>query len=901
MPEQTLESSSQTWGGEILRTKLHPPPVAHDVHPRPQLMEKLDGGRQCPLTLISAPAGYGKSTLVSHWVSDADTPSAWLSLDEEDNDLRQFLRYVLAAIQEIFPEAGEGMAGLLGAPQLPSASILARLLLNGLDQIAEPFVLVLDDYHRVREKAVHDLVSELLAYPLRGFNLVLLSRRDPPLPIMRLRARGQLTEIRVTDLRFSRSEAAAFLERMTRVPIDENLASVLEEKTEGWVTGLRLVALSIQTREDVERMARDLRGDFRHITNYLLTEVISRQPTEMQTRMMEIALFDRFCAPLSDALQVDAEDAMDGANFIDHLGEAGLFVIALDEQHHWLRHHHLFQQFLQDQLAQHRSPEEVADLHRRGSRWFEESGLVDEAIRHSLLAGDVTRAAELVEESRDREFQSDRWYHVERRLFAIPLEVRRNRPTLVLTEAWIATLRHEMERVPTILDQATQLLQGLEKEPTVTGELSFFHGYSDYMQGEGLSSAEHLEKAVSLLYGKSSPFWGESELMLGLARCMNGQKELAVSALTRGILEANPSEGQLISRKVAGLVFIHMVCGDLPKVQQEAQRLLEVAKQFSMDLTGAWGEYMWGWAHLQSGQLSAAADRLSHAEELKYILEPMAALDAMTGLSLTQQFAGHPHEARATSERVLAFASELNGEHYVSMARSCRARLDLLQGDPDSALAWARSTQATPDPSMLFVWLGAPAVTQARVLVVAGDEEVLARGSSLLQKLRLQCERCRFTCQRLEIAVLQSLLLDRQGDEGGALQAMQEAVAMAEPGGWMRPFMEAGLPAVGLLELLVKQDGAPPFAERVLATCSDLLPTLGLAEGPKAKSILTRRETELLPMLADGMSNKEIARSLHISTETVKRHVYNMYRKLDVDSRIIAISKARALGILSDV
>ena len=374
----------------ILRTKLHRPPISADIIPRARLIKFLENGIQKILTLISAPAGYGKSVLASQWLEISCLPSIWVSLDENDNDVSAFLRYVLEAIQSLFPQQVLKTKSLVGLAELPSLKVIGRYLLNDLEALSERFILVLDDYHYISNTAVHDLLTELLTHPSPAMHLVLITRRDPPLALASLQARGILTEIPSELLRFNSSETKSLLERIVRRTISDKSAAVLEERMEGWVTGLLLAAMSIRSKPDQERIVDELQGPVQYVKDYLITEVLNSQSAPIRHYLLTTSIVDRFCAGLCDVLGgVDAkpsEGEIDGAAFIAKLQKDNLFLVALDTENRWFRYHHLFHQLLQDQLNQGWRPDQVAALQSRANAWFAENDIIDDAKKHTLVA-----------------------------------------------------------------------------------------------------------------------------------------------------------------------------------------------------------------------------------------------------------------------------------------------------------------------------------------------------------------------------------------------------------------------------------------------------------------------------------------------------------------------------------
>ncbi len=904
----------------IIRTKLHRPRTLADVVSRDRLNALMDRGLKAPLTLVSAPAGYGKSVLVSRWADSLDCPCAWISLDESDSDLTQFFDYLVTALDASMPGSFPEAADLVGAGQLPPPSVLAGPLINELDTIDGPFVLILDDYHRIEfTSKVHVLLSHLLEHPPRYLHLVLISRRDPPLALWALRAASMLNEIRLADLRFHDEEVVALLNASASTEVGAEAIADLQRQVEGWAVGLRLACLALGHAPDPTSFLSTLEGGIPHTQGYLLREVLAQQSPELGRCMLRSSILDRFCPSLIDAVCLSDAQATPAApgdrkDMDTHLWQE-MFTIGLDDHGEWFRHHHLFRKLLREQLSQVATDREIATLHLRASTWFTSRGLITESIEHCLAADDVQLASELVERHAESEFASDHWYVVERWLAMLPVEARHARPMLLLAEAWVRNLQYQLARVPPLIDAAEALLCTEEPTPAseraAMGQIALFRGYLTYYEGRGEASLCSLEDAVSSLSQTESPFVADAQMFLGLARCMVGRQDQAVAALRASLDAADPSQIYLQGRLIGGLLFGHLLGGDLHAAQTQALRLSYLSSEHDLRLNQAWSRYALGWTRLQSGEFGAALDDFEEAVELRYLMEPMAAADAIAGLALTRQLMGLEAQATRGRDQLRGFAQELNGTAYFAISQSCSARLALLCGNTAQARQWARSVEDNPKPHSLFIWLEVPQITAARILIDEGSPTCLERACKLLGAVREYSSGCRFQCQIIEVAVLDALALERQGKQDRAAEALREAISQARPGSWLRPFLESGAPLVRPLERLREQGDESDFIDRILRSLGNARRSATVhqdASGVRTEpsvtvdrlypDVLTNRELDIIELLAQRLPSKEIAGRLFISIHTVNAHLKRIYRKLDVNSRRQAVERAARAGLI---
>lgn len=903
---------------EIIETKLHPPLVSGDHVHRQRLTQLLEKSRQLPLQTVIAPAGYGKSELVCYWLKDHPWPNAWISLDADDNDLHRFLTYIIYAVRMLFPQAMSEFFKFLNTTTLPPLQVLAGRLINELNLIDQDFILVLDNFHLIRGKKIHDLMVEVLRHPPKPLHLILISRSDPFLPLAKFRAQGQLEELRLQDLRFTETETQRFLEKNTELPLEKEMIAQLTLRTEGWITALRLANLSIRHRHDFNTILSELNGSPEYVMEYLFHEVFSSQPKQIQDCLLKTAILDRFCAPLCDALlgmgAVETRrDELDSQTFIQRLKQDNMFIFNLDTQNHWFRYHQLFQQLLQHHLRQRKTPAQIAALHAQAADWFAHEGLPDEAITHALAAGDAAAAAGIIEQNRHAVLDKDQWHTLEKWLDRLPHDMLQERPGLLLGQAWIWLTRAQVGELPPILQRVKSLVDPASAGPELLCEINFFQGLVCYFQCKPAQSAQFFNTAVKLLPKTAFiALRSEAEYWECLALHLNGQKEAALETLNQRIGRKNLQQGMLLSRLRFGLCFIHMLDGQWDQTFGEGLRMIAVTRSHHLAFAGAWAEYVLGNAGFQTFELKTAHHHFSQAVQHRYIKNHRAAIDAMAGLAMTQQFMGAPETAAETMTLAKAYAHWTKDPGTLEIVGSCQARISLLRGDLDSASRWQKMTGQIEGHQMMIFFLEIPLITECRVLIAVGSDASLAEAAEKLGALHQKAIEWQNTCQQVEIMVLQSLAQKGQDRVEQALTTLEAAVTLAAPGKWIRPFIEPGPPMEEMLRQLQTKEVALDFIEPLLAALEKSasgVPPVSLANPaplPNALSSamqtltdpLTKRELEILALLAKHLYNREIAEKLYISPETVKTHLKKIYEKLAVDNRRNAVSKARELGLV---
>jgi LuxR family maltose regulon positive regulatory protein len=899
----------------ILATKLYIPLPRIKVVLRPRLIERLNEGLDRKLTLIAASAGFGKTTLVSEWVTGCGRPVAWLSLDEGDNDSTRFLTHLVAAIQSIAENIGGGVVSALQSPQTSSTETILTILLNEITAIPFKFVLVLDDYHVIGTKRIDDALIFLLEHLPPQMHLVIATRENPQLPLGRLRARGHLTELRAIDLRFTPGEAAAFLNQVMGLGLSADEITMLEIRTEGWIAGLQLAGLSMQGREDIHAFIRAFTGDNRYIVDYLVEEVLQRQPDHVRSFLLRTSILDRLHGPLCDAVT----DQEESNARLEVLERGNFFVVPLDDRRHWYRYHHLFAEVLSAHLRADQ-PDQVAVLHRRASSWYEQHGSAADAIRHALAAEDFARAADLVELALPAMRRSRQEAAVLGWLKALPDELMHYRPVLSVGYAWALLAGGELEAVEDQLRDAERWLETAadicqrteaplaemvvmdeEEFRLLPGTIAGYRAAHAQALGDVTATMKYARQVLDLVPEDDHLRRGAAAALMGLASWTSGDLKAAHWMFADGMVSVQLAGN--ISDAIGGaiaLAEIRIAQGRLRQAMRTYERGLQLATEHGVPVLRGTADMYVGMSELyrEHDDLHAATQHLLRSKELgKRFGLPQNRYRWCVAMARIREAQGDLGGALD----LLHEAEQLYVSDFFPNVRpvaALKTRVWVAQGRLGEALDWVQEQGLSARDNLCYL-REFEHITLARVLLarymIDRADHTMFEAMGLLERLLQAAEEGERMGSVIEILVVQALAHHIQGDIRAALVPLERVLALAEPDGYVRIFVEEGRPMAALLEAAAKQGIALVYVRR-------LLTAFGKVEGrTTAKRVvsepLSEREREVLRLLRTDLSGPDIARELSVSLNTLRTHNKNIYDKLEVNNRRAAIRRAEELDL----
>lgn len=891
----------------LLSTKTQIPPLRAGFLQRPRLVERLNRGLTCKFTLVSTPAGYGKTTLLSGWVRGIAEPAAWLSLDKRDGDLARFLAYLVAALRAIDPAIGEAIPDMLQPPKPEPTSVILTSLINDISSFGREFVLVLDDYHEVESQAVHEAMRFLLEYLPANMHITIATRADPPLHLAQMRGRGQLVELRAADLCFSPEESAEFLSHRMGLSLSEEEASALTNRTEGWITGLQIAALSMQDREDTGQFIHSFTGSHRHILEYLLEVVLERQPESIRNFLLQTSILDHLSGPVCDVVTGHGESQ----RMLERLEKSNLFIIPLDAERRWFRYHRLFADLLKQSL-QKSQPELSPILHRQASQWFENNGMPAEAIHHRLSAADFERAADLIEAAAKRTLMRSEITTLLAWVEALPDETVRSRPSLCIYHAWALLLAgRPLEIVQARLRDAETGSTSIR----ISTEAYAFRALIALLVGDVQGSLELSLQALELVSAEDQ-YW-RSVLVnnLGMAYVMTGDIEQAIENFEEGARLGQESGNFMFTAgALSNLAGLWRVKGQLGRAEDLARQALEQATDAQGRRLPVAGRALLILGDLarERNDLETAASYLKESLELFKQYGEMASLVSYLNLARVLQAQGDLGSADELLQTAQSIARKSTATRLDDLLVSiAQARMWVERGDIEAASRWLEQRQAemlaagkAPEDASsrtpsLYDLYEAERILTAQVYLAQCRYQ---QAQEVLEALRRTAKEQGRMMRLVEIVNLQALSLQAQGELQAALELLKQSLQLAEPQGYIRVFIDLGRPMARLLYRAVSNGLSSGYTARLLAafpyTGSEIVASPQVQPHNKLVEPLSQREQEVLQLIADGLTNRELAERLVISLSTVKGHTANVYSKLGVKNRTQAVARARELGIL---
>ena len=862
------------------------------------------------MTLIVAPAGYGKTTLVARWLDEVAVPWAWYSIDEQDNSISTFVSYLNAALISAYPGCGNLLDAALQSPLPSPPGRLADYFVADLEALPGELIMVLDDYHALTDSAIHAFLSRIIQAMPAGVHFLLLSRMDPPLKVPRLRASHHLMELRAAQLRFTQEEANMFLENFIGRQATSETVSMFLERTEGWAVGLQLAAISLRDGLDIDALAHQFaQGRNAKIAEYLISEVLDMLPAQELTDLLYASVFQRFCAPLLDAvIQVEGR-ANAGNLLLENMRARNLFLTALDDEGIWYRFHPLFVETLQHRLRLVADADAIARVHAEGSQWFEANALIEEAILHALEAGEDDRAGSLVEGTIDSLLNLENWRVLEQRLDLLPARIGAS-PGLIAARGWVEQFRFRPSAVLALAQEAEDLLAKTghrysEAETLLLhGSICALRAVGYHFTGDFGRSLENAEQALTMVSPHGIYVRGICELCFARAKSFLGPHNQAVAQLDVWLRQQSGPPDARTFRLLLALAGVHYDALELGPLQSTVTLYHDLSRQAQRWVSYAWAGFMLGWIHYQRGDIKSAELFFADIVDQPFVAHTRTAIDAWTGLCLSLRAQGRHEEAR---HQALALRRHLISGGQVELVRYADALvqyLNLSNGQPvsiDSSYIRDIGVQLGLDLWLIpvSVWI----LAQTRI----GLPQQLSEVSATLATCRALLPPYPSARRSVEFDLLETLLHVILGDRDTALAALRRAIIAAEPGGALRVFVDAGPELLPLFHELADMGCAPAYIKRILA---EMPAGEHLANGPMDAVAspqpgndilldpegLSNRELDVLILLERRLSNKEIAALLFISPRTVKKHTISIYQKLQVNSRRGAVAQAKALG-----
>ena len=936
----------------LIKTKFSVPQTSTEFVHRARLTDLINQGMKVPLTLLIAPAGFGKTILLVDWFNKSDLPVAWLNIDSDDNDITRFLRYLIGAIQTQKPQLGEDALDFFLSPNIDAIKVGMTLLINEISALTESLALVLDDFQNLENPAILFIMDFLMRHLPQNLHVIIASRSEPAFDLTPLRSKNRIVELNMKDLRFTKNEIVQFFKLSNDLSLTEEIAAALEKRTEGWITVLQMAAVSVRNQENPNTLLESLEGDAHYLVDFLAEEVLDHQPDDIRQFLLKSSILNTLTDSLCEAVVNPNAQPGYGMVMLNRLKHAGLFISAMDEKHKWFRYHNLFMDFLRH-IHEDINPEEIPILHKRAALWFEKNGNLNEAFRHGLASGDIEWTADLIERNFQAIILSGEVFSLTHWIIKLPDTLIQRRLRLGLAYAWTLIANYQLDLGQYWIDEIqktldhnysqtdkaaspddsgdTKYLSDAEVQQ-VYGGLVICKSFLAMLKGD-LAKATKFSNQATKLLEEDNPFvqsmiaWDESLYFI-----LSGDPQKAIVSLRNTIQIARQANNLLI------LIIATCQLAEMQALQGQLNQALVTLEKARVLATGPDDKFLssTGLVDMEYGKILLEHNKLPEADE--YLERGCHIAESLWTISILEGLGAYAHLKQAQGDITRSLEIIEEAYHMALSTESSQwddiivssnaARLALLRNDLAAADQWwikcgfsniSKPIELEKYPYYLFEYLQ---LTQARFLYMRGQDlgsaNDLRQSLVLLDTLLIEAKQLNRVKSQIEILVLQALVLAAQGDDRSKSQLMQ-ALALAEPENFRRIFLDDGQRLVNLLEECLNEQQTSAsylpsqnFIKSLISEISSQGGSQDMAqpaafhmETPAAAGTkedppcpLSDREMEVLRLIASGKSNKEIAGELYLALNTVKRHAYNIYRKLEVRKRTEAVSKARKLGFL---
>ncbi len=881
----------------ILKTKLQVPHLPNDYILKQNLIDYLNSDIDRPFTLVSASAGFGKSTFVSSWLEQLEYKYGWLSLDENDNDLQTFLTYFIVAVQQSVDDFGQSTLTLLSSPSIPPAKLLLNSLINDLNDLKELFILVLDDMYLVNNPEIYKFLTALLKYPPENFHLTMISRSDPPLPLSKLRASNKIKEIRFRDLQFSDIETEQFVKRYLDIKKNDNIVSLLKTKTEGWITGLRLAMINISYHFENEEDIKNYLEKLSFSETYFIEEVLDRLDKETVEFLLKTSILNKFCISLTDYILSSSKNHTPSRDIIEQLIEKNLFIINLDDENKWYRYHHLFQSLLRKELKKRYSTEFIDALNKKALQWYEKEFYINDALFHATKINDLEVIAGLIEKHMHKPLNENKWYNLAQWLTKIPDDYINQSPALLIANMWILHHKNAIWLIPEQLSHLEEIRKSQNLDKEIELQMKLFQGVILFGKArirESMLLFEYVKNNVSKdkigTLSLASIYYATASQMYGTGKDVYSEYEKIIYSKN-----IHPSYKSIL---FGALIYIKLLEGELYSAEDIALRFKEYSKSVNDIFAITWSDYFLGYISFQQNRAESAYIYFNNALKNVYFLNMGASVDCFAGMLLTLKLLNKQEEYNQTYNRLISFVNEQNDPAYLSTTYSIRARLALLENNISSAVKYMKMADLDFDSGNTLYYIESPRLTNCKVLLYENDSVKTEKAIKKLDEYLELAERTNNTPQLIRIKILRAIALNKINKRAKAILTLKNALIKARPGYFVTPFIEVGYQIRSLMQELIADEIVGEFSSTLLNEFYSNKNTFQRKSKNFGNIILTNRELDIIYLLSERLTNKEIANELFISETTVKRHTINIYHKLNVNNRRDAVVEAKKLGLL---